>query len=169
MEGVVDAAVEKISVKDKSVFTIGRQDTLQDIITAIANLFFVLESLYNPEDLAEIPGILSMLHKVARKITGPDFKEFYNHNKHGMPWIPYSILSHVQSILKAHALAASDVHTLRYVYSDSIPDPHVLALANTQFDCIIHNYNLCISTNNPGFFASKPTGYVPKAVIPITH
>lgn len=40
MERVVDAAVEKISVKDKSVFTIGRQDTLQDIITAIANLIF---------------------------------------------------------------------------------------------------------------------------------
>ena len=162
MEGVVDEAVEKRSVKDKTVFTSGRQDTLQDIITAIANLIFVLEFLCNPDDLAETPGILSMLHKVARKITEPDFKEFYNHNKHDMPWIPYSILCHVQSILKAHALAASDVHTLRYVENDGIPDPRILALANTQFDYIIHNYDLCISTNNPGFFASKPTGYVQK-------
>ena len=162
MEGVVDEAVEKRSVKDKTVFTKGRQDTLQDIITALANLIFVLEFLCNPDDLAETPGILSMLHKVARKITEPDFKEFYNHNKHEMPWIPYSILCHIQSIIKAHALAASDVHTLRYVENDGIPDPRILALANTQFEYIINNYDLCISTNNPGFFASKPIGYVSK-------
>ena len=162
MEGVVDEAVEKRSVKDKTVFTKGRQETLQDIITALANFIFVLEFLCNPDDLAETPGILSMLHKMARKITEPDFKEFYNHNKYEMPWIPYSILCHIQSIIKAHALAASDVHTLRYVESDGVPDPRILSLANTQFEYIINNYDLCISTNNPGFFASKPIGYVSK-------
>ena len=129
---------------------------------ALANLIFVLEFLCNPDALAKTPGILSMLHKVARKITEPDFKEFYNHNKDEMSWILYSILCHIQSIIKAHALAVSDVHTLRYVESDGVPDPCILALANIQFEYIIYNYDLCISTNNPGFFASKPIGYVSK-------
>ena len=162
MEGIVDEAVEKRSVKDKTVFTKGRQENLQDIITALANLIFVLEFLCDPDDLAETPEILTMLHKMAKKITEPDFKEFYNHNKYELPWIPYSILCHAQSILKAHALAASDVHTLRYVENDGTPDHNILATANTQFDYIINNYDLCISTNNPGFFATKPSGYAIK-------
>ncbi len=113
MEGIVDKAVEKRSVKDKPVFILnGRQENLQDIITALANLIFVLESLCDPDDLAETPQILFILHKIAKKITEPDFKEFYTHNKYEMPWIPHIILCHVQSILKVHALAASNVHTL---------------------------------------------------------
>ena len=79
-----------------------------------------------------------------------------------MPWIPYSILCHIQSILKAHAIAASDVHTLCHVENDVTPYPRILASANNQFDYIINNYDLCISTNNPGFFASKPLGYTQK-------
>ena len=162
MEGVVDEAIEKRLAKDKTVFTKGRQDTLPDITAALANLIFVLEFLCDPIDCAETPGILTMLHKLAKKVTDPEFKEFYNYNKSEMPWIPYSILCHIQSILKAHAIAASDVHTLRHVENDATPDPRVLTLANSQFDYIINNYDLCISTNNPGFFASKPLGYAAK-------
>ena len=112
MKGVVGEAVEKRAAKDKSVFTKGHCDNLQDVIIALANLILVLEFLTDPSSSAEVPGVLTMLHRIARKITKPDFKDFYHHNKHELPWVPYCILCHIQSLLKAFALAASDVHTL---------------------------------------------------------
>ena len=162
MEGVVDEAVEKRAAKDKTVFTQGRQETLPDIVTALANLILVLEFLSSSENSIQVPGILKMLYKVASKITTPDFRDFYNTHKHEVQWIPYYILCHIQSILKAHVLAASDVNTLRYVENDNTPDYRILSSANQQFNYILDNYELCIHTNTLGFFAPKPSGFLTK-------
>ena len=103
-----------------------------------------------------------MLHKIAGKITKPDFRDFYNTHKHEVPWIPYYTLCHIQSVLKAHVLAASDVNTLRYVENDNVPDARILSSANQQFMYILDNYDLCIHKNMLGFFAPNPTGFMVK-------
>ena len=79
MEKVVDEAIEKRSAKNKMVFSKGRQETLSFITAALANLIFVLEFSCDPSDCVETPRILTMLHKLAKKVTNPEFKEFYNH------------------------------------------------------------------------------------------
>ena len=159
MEGVVDEAVEKRAAKDKTVFTKGRQDTLPDIVTALANLILVLEFLSSNEQSLEVPGIIRMLYRIASKITTPDFRDFYTAHKHEVQWIPYYILCHIQSIMKAHVLAASDVNTLRYVENDNTPDYRILSSANQQFNYILDNYELCVHTNSLGFFAPKPSSF----------
>ena len=81
MEGIVGEAVEKRITKDKTVFTKDWSDNLHDFIITLANSILVLEFLTDPTTSAETPGILTMLHHIARKITKPDFKDFYHHNK----------------------------------------------------------------------------------------
>ena len=73
MEGLVDEAVEKRAAKDKTVFTKGRQESLSDIVTALANLILVLDFLASTKEPNEFPGFLRMLYKIAGKITKPDF------------------------------------------------------------------------------------------------
>ena len=162
MEGVVDEAVEKRAAKDKTVFTKGRQETLPDIVTALANLILVLEFLSGNDSSLQVPGILRMLYKIASKITTPDFRDFYNAHKQDVQWIPYYILCHIQSIMKAHVLAASDVNTLRYVENDNTPDYRILSSANQQFNYILDNYELCVHTNTLGFFAPRPSNFIAK-------
>ena len=82
MEEVVDKAVEKHVAKDETVFTKGWQETLPDIVTALANLILVLEFLSSNENSIQVPGILGMLYKIASQITTPDFRNFYNAHKH---------------------------------------------------------------------------------------
>ena len=48
---------------------------------ALANLILVLEFLTDPIDAAKIPSILAILYRIVHKITKPDFKGFYHHNK----------------------------------------------------------------------------------------
>ena len=68
MEGIVNKAVKKRVTKDKTVFNKGRQESLQGIVTAFANLILVLDFLAGTDEPNEFPGILQMLHKIAGKI-----------------------------------------------------------------------------------------------------
>ena len=163
VESILDTPAEKKSHLKKEVFTKGRQDSLDDIITLAANLkvfgkfwFKISEDKYHMW-----PLVVTMIVEIADTISKPDFKHFFEKHRNTSNYIPHTIVVYMFNIFSLFVSTAKNPSAVRKFKIDGtieyIKDIEVAMLMMTDLQ---NQLRLCTVTGSlHTLFAHPPTSF----------
>ena len=100
VEQVLDHPSDKRPSLKKDVFMKGRQNTLEDVTSFLANIItFSRFWIKMTEDSCSQLVVISMLVEIADFISTSDFRNFVERNITVRPYIPHTIITYIFNIV----------------------------------------------------------------------
>ena len=123
IEGMLDQPNEKRSAVRKDVFIKGKQETLNDVLTFIANIIVFLRFWVNMSKDEDTPYIIEMLTEIADNLSSSEYISFNNKYKHAAKYMPNTLVSYIFNIFSIFVKAAKNPHIIRKYKIENTIDP----------------------------------------------
>jgi hypothetical protein len=88
----------KQAVVQRKCFIGGNQETLDDVLSTIGNIFYFAKSIvdFDINNTSSYPLILLRYSEFAEYIYDSEFKSLFQKHIPAMPWLPHSLISYIQ-------------------------------------------------------------------------
>ena len=121
-EGRALKTYEEYMKESNRTFIQGRQTTVNDIQSLIANLVTVFYFLTDINSKDNIPDIIKILESMADMLNNTRFNLYIDYYQKTYPWIPHTILINIHEIVKSFVKIGNDVNLQRNVeYNEKVP------------------------------------------------
>ena len=158
VEVLLEQPSEKRAAVKKEVYIKGKQETLEDVITFIANIFvFARFWIKMEEDPATHPLVIQMINEVADLISASDFREFYESHKKASNWIPHTIVAYIFNIFSIFVKAAKNPNTVRRFKIENTINYDDVNLSSLMISSLIDQLRLCTATGSLQVLFASPT------------
>lgn len=161
LEALVEEASEKRQKIGLKVFIGGKQDTPEDVITALANIdahfAFITPFDHKPKD--QQPLLVKYLREIADLLSSKDFVRFNQKFISLYPWIPHMILAQVQLVFAEFATIARNNRYISMVRrGDEIPFS-VFARPIQVFRDSMRELTRAVTQSNVSYYSTAPPTY----------
>ena len=158
VEILLDQPSEKRAVVKKEVFLKGKQETLDDVITFIANIFvFARYWTKMDEDSSTHPLVLQMINEIADFISASEFRTFYDAHKHSANWIPHTLIAYIFNIFSIFVKAAKNPTVIRKYKVKNIISYDDFNMSSLMISSLIDQLRLCTATGSLQVLFASPT------------
>ena len=166
LEALVEEATEKRQKIGLKVFIGGKQDTPEDVITALANMdaHFAFITPFDRKSRDEKPLLVKYIREVADVLSSKDFVRFNQKYINLYPWIPHMILSQVQLIFAEFATIARNNRYISMVRRGAEIPFSVFARPIQVFQDSMRELTRAVTQSNVAYYSTAPPTYdFPKA------
>ena len=147
---------DKIATK---AFIQGRQRTLYDILSTIANLDADLSFRFSyPE--TNRPTIVNMLRSIADRISRTDFMRWYHKFSGAAPWITHTLLTYIHGLLSSLAFVSSTSSLQKQVQRDETIPPSAFKTVVQRYEDIVRDIDQAVRNSSLASFSNPPSSYV---------
>jgi hypothetical protein len=158
VEVLLEQPSEKRSAIKKEVYIKGKQDTIEDVISFIANIFvFARFWVKMEEDSSTHPLVIQIINEVADLISSSDFREFYEVHKATANWTPHTLVAYLFNIFSIFVKAAKKTHTVRRFNVDNVIKYEDVNLSSLMISSLIDQLRLCTATGSLQVLFASPT------------
>ena len=164
MDAVACEVAENRKIIDKKSFIRGRQDSIQDAMTTIANIDALFAFICDFDDDSNAPDIAKMLRELANIISTRDFQNFTEKHERTLPWIPHTVICIIHSIIASFAKIAGDCSLQRRVKNNEEVPTEIYQPCWDLFNETMRDFRLSVNNSNPRAFGTAPASYAPLPV-----
>jgi len=168
MQVIVGESNENKQKLRLTTFQGGIRNSIQDILTAIANLESRLSFLVDyTDDSVPKPLLVDWLLQLAHLYSSPEFKEFWSKYIGTHPWIPFTMSNQLQVLFALMTKTASNIKTLTLVRTKQDIPISLLQLPIKAFAQMVSDIQTVCAGTGPGSFATPPLNWkAPSATLP---
>ena len=158
VDRMLDQPDDKRAAVRKEVFIKGRQHSISDVVSFIANIVvFARFFVKLPHDLcSNVPLVIDMLLEIADILSSSAYQEFDERFRKVAPYMYHTLVVYVFNIFSKIIKAAKNPHIVRKLKIENIIDPKEIKLARTIFDSFIDQLNLCSATSSLQLLFAQP-------------
>ena len=147
---MLDQPSEKRSSVRKDVFIKGRQDTIQDVITFIANIvtFSKFWIKLNKTDSDDQPLVIQQIVEIADYLSSADYMCFNDRYKRSTPYMAHNLVVYIFNIFSVYIKMAKNPNVARRFKITNNVDIVKVKVARIIHHQLMEQLQLCTATSS---------------------
>ena len=161
VELLLEQPAEKRSALKKDIFTKGKQDTIDDVVSFIGNIIiFARFWMKMSENSTTQPTIIQMITEIADLISTGEYRSFNDKYIVTNKYMPHTLVSYIFNISSVFIRMAKNPSVVRRFKIENFIDPHEIRLATIMTSTLINNLQVCSATSSlQVLFANPPSSF----------
>ena len=159
VDRMLDQPEEKRALMRKDIFIKGRQETLNEVISFVANIIvytrFWVELSIN--DTNDSPMIIQMVLEIADFLSSPAYKIFDNRYKQIAPYMYHTLVGYIFNIFSTFIKLAKNPYIIRQLKIENLIDPKDIKIGQMMFKTLLDQLQLCSATSSLQILFAHPT------------
>ena len=161
VELLLDQPAEKRSALKKDIFTKGKQESIDDVVSFIGNIvIFARFWIKMTENTPSQPTIIQMMTEIADQISTGEYRAFNDKYIVSNNYMPHTIVTYIFNISSIFVRMAKNPSVVRRFKIENFIDSHEIRLATIMTSTLINNLEVCSATSSlQVLFANPPSSF----------
>ena len=159
VDRLLDQPAEKRSSIRKEIFLKGRQESLEDVITFIANIT-VFARFWIKMDNDTQPLMIQLLTEIADFLSSAEYKTFHDKFKKCKVYMPHTLITYIFNIVSIFIKMAKTPQVLRKFKITNTVDHKEVKMAIMMQSTLMDQLQLCaVTSSTQNIFAQAPISF----------
>ena len=154
MDRLLDQPAEKRSSIRKEIFLKGRQESLEDVITFIANITVFARFWIKMNDDTQ-PLMIQLLTEIADILSSAEYKVFHDKFKKCKVYMPHTLISYIFNIVSIFIKMAKTPQVTRKFKITNTVDHKEIKMAIMMQSTLMDQLQLCAVTSSNRIFLHR--------------
>jgi hypothetical protein len=159
VDRLLDQPAEKRSSIRKEIFLKGRQESLEDVITFIANITVFARFWIKMENDTQ-PLMIQLLTEIADFLSSAEYKTFHDKFKKCKVYMPHTLITYIFNIVSIFIKMAKTPQVLRKFKITNTVDHKEVKMAIMMQSTLMDQLQLCaVTSSTQNIFAQAPISF----------
>ena len=159
VDRLLDQPAEKRSSIRKEIFLKGRQESLEDVITFIANITVFARFWIKMNDDTQ-PLMIQLLTEIADFLSSAEYKVFHDKFKKCKVYMPHTLISYIFNIVSIFIKMAKTPQVTRKFKITNTVDHKEIKMAIMMQSTLMDQLQLCaVTSSTQNIFAQAPVSF----------